>query len=157
MAALDIGQIITILANLGVISGIVFLMMEIRQNNRLLAAQARYSLRQYRNDIADSMMLPHVLDATHKWAQGEDLTDEERSTGLLIALKLIELWEWQYGEYAAGMLQKSELPVGAWRVWFHGKGPCPVPAREIYDLRKPVLNTDFVRFFEENVVSYPVE
>jgi hypothetical protein len=51
MLALDIGQIITILANLGVISGIALLMMEVKQNNRLLAAQARYGLRQYRNDI----------------------------------------------------------------------------------------------------------
>ena len=153
---LDIGQIITIFANLGVIAGIVFLAMEVRQNNRHLAAQARYSLRQYRSDIADSLMLPHVLQATHKWARGEALSDEERSTGLMVAIKAIELWEWQYGEYAAGMLRKSELPVGAWRQVFHGRGPFPMPIHEIYALRKSVLNADFVRFFEENVVSQPI-
>jgi hypothetical protein len=48
---LDIGQIVTIGANIGVIAGLIFLAMEIRQNNKLLAAQARYSLRQYRSDI----------------------------------------------------------------------------------------------------------
>jgi len=67
---LEIGQVLTLGANLGVIAGIVFLAMELRQNNRLLAAQARYSLREYRNDIADSLMLPHVMEATHKWAAG---------------------------------------------------------------------------------------
>lgn len=154
---LDIGHLISIGANIGVLAGLIFLALEVRQNNRFLAAQARYSLRQYRSDIADSLMLPHVLEATHKWAAGEKLSAVERSTGLMVAIKIVELWEWQYGEYAAGMLQRSELPVGAWRLWFHGKGPFPVPIREIYDLRKKVLGADFVQFFEENVVSSDIE
>jgi hypothetical protein len=102
-------------------------------------------------------MQPHVLEATHKWARGEELTDEERSTGLMVAIKIIELWEWQYGEYSAGMLQMSELPVGAWRLWLHGKGPFPVPIQEIYALRKDVLNAEFIQFFEENIVSRPID
>ena len=150
---LDLGQIATIGANVGVIAGLVFLAMEIRQNNKLLAAQARYSLRQYRSDIADSLMLPHVLEATHKWARGEEITPEEKSTGLMVAIKIVELWEWQYGEYAAGMLQKDELPIGAWRLWFHNKGPFPVPVKEIYEMRKAVLNANFVQFFDDNVVG----
>ena len=150
---LDLGQIATIGANIGVIAGLVFLAMEIRQNNKLLAAQARYSLRQYRSDIADSLMLPHVLEATHKWARGEAITPEEKSTGLMVAIKIVELWEWQYGEYAAGMLQKDEIPIGAWRLWFHNKGPFPVPVKEIYEMRKAVLNEGFVKFFDDHVVA----
>ena len=146
-------QLVTIAANLGVIAGLVFLAMEIRQNNKFLAAQARYALRQYRSDIADSLMQPHVLEATHKWARGEPITPEEKSVGLMVAIKIVELWEWQYGEYAAGMLRKDELPVGAWRLWFHDQGPFPVPVREIYEMRKAVFNADFVRFFENQVVS----
>jgi hypothetical protein len=157
MRMLEIGQVLTIVANVGVIAGIAFLVMEVRQNNRLLAAQARYSLRQYRNDIADTLMLPHVLEATHKWAAGEELSAMERSSGLMAALKLIELWEWQYGEYAAGMLKRNELPIAAWRLWFHGEGPLPVPVRGIYELRKGVLNADFVQFFEQNVISEGTE
>jgi len=149
----DLGQIATIGANVGVIAGLVFLAMEIRQNNKFLAAQARYSLRQYRSDIADSLMLPHVLEATHKWARGEAISPEQKSTGLMVAIKIMELWEWQYGEYAAGMLQKDELPVGAWRLWFHDEGPFPVPVKEVYEMRRNVLNAGFVQFFEDNVVS----
>ena len=149
----ELGQFVAIGANVGVIAGLIFLAMEIRQNNKFLAAQARYSLRQYRSDIADSLMLPHVIEATHKWARDEEISPEEKSTGLMVAIKIVELWEWQYGEYAAGMLQKSELPVGAWRLWFHDEGPFPVPVREIYEMRKEVLNAEFVRYFEEHVVS----
>ena len=94
----DLGQIVALGANVGVIAGLVFLALEVRQNNKFLAAQARYSLRQYRSDIADSLMLPHVIDATHKWARGEAITPEERSTGLMVAIKIVELWEWQYVE-----------------------------------------------------------
>lgn len=154
---LEIGQVLTLGANLGVIAGIAFLAMEVRQNNKLLAAQARYSLREYRNDIADSLMLPHVLEATHKWAAGEELSATEKSTGLMAALKLLELWEWQYGEYGAGMLQRNELPISAWRLWFGGQGPVPVPVRDIYEQRKSVLNADFVQFFEQNVISVGAE
>ena len=41
---LDLGQTITILANLGVIAGIVLLAIEMRQNNELLAAQDKSEL-----------------------------------------------------------------------------------------------------------------
>ncbi len=44
MKKLDLGQTITILANVGVIAGIVFLGMELRQNNELMAADARFNL-----------------------------------------------------------------------------------------------------------------
>ncbi len=154
---IDFGQFVALVANLGVIAGLVFLALEIRQNNKHLAAQARYSLRQYRSDIADSLMLPHVIGATHKWARNEEITQEERSTGLMVAIKIVELWEWQHGEHAAGMLKREELPVGAWRLWFFDLGPFPVPVREIYEMRKSVLNPAFVQFFEENVVAMPPE
>lgn len=152
---LEIEQMITLGANIGVIAGLIFLALEIRQNNKFLAAQARYALRQYRSDVSDSLLLPHVIEATHKWARGESITPEEKSTGLMVATKMVEVWEWQFGEYSAGMLRKDELPVGAWRLWFHDKGPYPVPVREIYALRKAVLNTEFVQYFDEEVVAWP--
>ena len=37
----DVGQAITVLANLGVIAGIVFLAFEQRHNNELIAAEGR--------------------------------------------------------------------------------------------------------------------
>ena len=41
MKKLDLGQTITILANLGVIAGIVFLGIELQQNNEALGLQVR--------------------------------------------------------------------------------------------------------------------
>lgn len=45
MKKIDLGQMLTILANVGVIAGIVFLGMEIRQANRIALVTAEYELR----------------------------------------------------------------------------------------------------------------
>jgi len=149
----DLSQAVRIIADACVIAGIIFLAMEVRQNNRLLEAQARYSLRQYRSDITDTIMSPHVLEAVHKYAAGGDVTPEERTAALMTALKGIELWEWQHGEYRAGMLPRERLPLEAWRAWFNGQGLSPVPFREVWELRKGTMNPEFVRFFEEEIAQ----
>ena len=41
MKKIDLGRTIGILANLGVIAGIIFLGVELRQNNELMEAEAR--------------------------------------------------------------------------------------------------------------------
>lgn len=148
----DVNNIISLIANIGVIAGIVFLAVELRQNNRLLAAQARYSLRQYRSDIADTIMAPHVLAATHKYAAGEEVSPVEKSAALMTALKVVELWEWQHGEYVAGMLDRGKLPIDSWQLWYHGNAECPVPIREVWESRCKVMNPAFVKFMEENVI-----
>lgn len=150
---IDLGQTVRMIADTCVIAGIVFLAVEVRQNNRLLEAQARYSLRQYRSDVADTILSPHVLEAVHKYAAGQDVTPQERTAALMTALKGIELWEWQYGEYRAGMLPRGHLPIDAWRSWFNGQGPSPVPFREAWELRKGTMNPEFVRFFETEVAQ----
>jgi hypothetical protein len=44
MKKIDLGQVIQMLANIGVIAGIVFLAMELRQNNQLLIEQAQQGM-----------------------------------------------------------------------------------------------------------------
>ena len=49
MKKIDLGQTINILANVGVIAGIVFLAFELQQNNELLGAQIQaYRFETYR-------------------------------------------------------------------------------------------------------------
>jgi len=118
MKKIDLGQAISILANVGVIAGIVFLGLELRQNNQLLAASARTNLITQRASAVDQTMNPFVLEALYKYAAGEPVTPAERGAIFILARQVIELWEWQYGEYVAGMLDREELPVEAWRQWF---------------------------------------
>ena len=72
----------------------------------------------------------------------------------MAALKIVELWEWQHGEYRAGTLRLDELPVSAWRLWYRGEGgQVPLPVREVWEARRPALNPEFVKFMEQNVVN----
>lgn len=43
MKKIDLGQVIQILANLGVIAGLILLAVELEQNNELMAAEARFN------------------------------------------------------------------------------------------------------------------
>ena len=153
MKKIDLGQGITILANLGVIAGIVFLGVELAQNNDLLAAQARYNLRVQRAETNRNGLNPFLLEASLKYREGANLTPAERAITQLQALTMLELWEWQHAEYEAGMLESDELPVGAWRLWFHGRGELAFPIRETWERRRDILSSEFVQFMEENVVN----
>ena len=153
MKKIDLGQTITILANIGVIAGIAFLGLELSQNNDLLAAQARYNLRVQRAEANKLLMEPHIMDVLQKHSERVDMTPAEESVVGLQALYLLEMWEWQYGEYEAGMLDSDELPVGAWRLWFHEEAELAVPIREAWERRRDVISPNFAQFMEENVVN----
>jgi hypothetical protein len=148
-----IGAIGEVLGAVGVVATLGYLAFQLRQNNKLLSAQARYSLRVLRSDVADSILAAHVLEAIHKYAAGEDVTPAEKSAAFLVALKCIELWEWQHGEYRAGALQLEELPLEAWRIWYRGEAQVPIPVKEVWEARRPTLPPDFVEFMEQNVIN----
>lgn len=149
-----------LLGNLGEFAGAIaivvtlgYLAVQIRQNNNLLASQARYNLFVRRSDFASSLQDRFLLESAHKYHAGEDVSGAELSAALLSALRTIEMWEWQYGEYDVGVLTREQLPVAAWRSWFHGQAQVPIPIKDVWLGRKGMLNPDFVKFMEENVVS----
>jgi hypothetical protein len=150
---LDLGQTATLFANLGVIAGIVFLGFELSQNNNLLAAQARYNLIVQRADMNDTFGEPHILEVLHKHSSGAELTPVERSAIYNVMAKVVEMWEWQYGEYRAGMLELEQLPIANWRRQYHGDDSVPNPVREYWESLREVVSPDFVDFMEENVVN----
>ena len=74
----DLGQLIGILANLGVIAGIIFLAVEIQQNNQLLRAEAISSVLETRLTRQELVIgNDSLVDALAKTARGEPLSLEE--------------------------------------------------------------------------------
>ena len=147
-----IGAIGEIIGAIAVVVSLLYLAMQVRGSNALQAAQTRYNLRVQRS--APAMGLDaYTLEALYKYVDGADVTRSEKGAVLLFALAVLEMWEWQYGEHQAGMLERDKLPVASWRIWFHGDGEIPVPVREVWEKRKHVLIPDFVKFMEQNVVN----
>ena len=158
MKKIDVGQTVTILANLGVIAGIIFLAIELRQNNELMAAEARtmqVSLRQ-----ADTTLVLENRElgmALVKHRNEEELTEHE---SLLITLYIdfvLVNFQNAYLDTVRGLTEYDELPVESWRLNF---GPARPPVGAVHMLEywqehKVLGGWDerFVRWMDENVVT----
>jgi len=96
---LDLGQTISILANLGVIAGILFLGIELRQNNTLMESQARFN------------RLSVITEGYGPWAEngelaelrvrasnGEELSEVERRRIEGAIMQILLRLEWVFHE-----------------------------------------------------------
>jgi hypothetical protein len=152
---LDPGQIVTILANIGVIAGIVFLGFELEQNNNLLRAQASYNLLQDRIFYREAGMNdPEVAEFWVRAKSGNPLSAVDEQRLRFFAEILIVQWQNEHGQYAEGNLAEDELPVNGWRAYIHGEefGHAPI-FNDVWGSMRPRLRSDFVQFFEENVAN----
>ncbi len=160
MKKLDLGQTLGILANVGVIAGIVFLAFELRQNNALLEAETR-AIRH--NVRAADYLLPiehrDLAYALIKQRRGEDLTEYE--TLIMSRTMATTLYNYQYvfTEFNLGRIEESTIPMEAWRLDFDGEtaaepGLWP-DLREYWEISK---NRDydpaFVQWIDDNVIDH---
>jgi hypothetical protein len=151
MKKIDLGQTIQILANLGVIAGIVFLGIEVQQNNALLGAQARTSRTQLRVDGLQSVMSnPELLQARLKRREGQSLTPAEQMLLDMDVIRQLVMWQYVHGEYRAGLIDISDIPIENWR-YVATQRPELKSA-----LENPVhlgLRPEFVEWMHENVIE----
>ena len=145
----DIGQTVAILANIGVIAGIVFLAYELQQNNRFLAAQARSDMRASRVSYNELLMTPEITRVVVKATNNEELNAEESFRLERLHRSMFVNWEAEYREYEEGMYGLEELPVEGYREAF-----TYMPGLlNAWQRNKHVRDPDFVQFVEENVVN----
>lgn len=147
MKGFDLGQAIQVLANVGVIAGILFLAIEIRQNNELLATQARYE----RDDIARSGSVrfienPELIRVTVKVQNGEPLTQEETFLLELSCSLTLQNYSYVYREYRNGLLDERFLPAGG------SFRRCP-DWEALWEQQKQVFDPEFIQWAEENIVN----
>lgn len=154
MKKIDLGQAIQIVANLGVIAGIVFLAVELRQNNSLLEAEASRGLFENRASYFGGIRnSPELAEFLVKVAAGQDLSEADELR--LVAHHHASLinWEWEYGEYLAGRLSLVQLPVQAWRAAARGESPVATSSFvSSWPILKPLYGEEFVRFIETEII-----
>ena len=79
MKKLDLGQSVTLLANVGVIAGILFLAMELRQNNEMIRGQTRSQIARDMVDLFQTNMNDSdYADVLLRGNSGEELSELER-------------------------------------------------------------------------------
>ncbi len=152
MKKLNLGESLRILANVGVIAGIVFLAVELRQNNQLMEAESR-AARNNRLTETPRIVSADVdlADVLVKAGNGETLTESEE-------LRLLSFYVWRHRgqeayflEFQAGTVET--IPVDMWRTRFHSEMWAAPPPSEMWSEAKPYLGDEFVRWMDENVVN----
>ena len=151
MKKIDLGQTVGILANLGVIAGIIFLALELRQNNSLLTAQTAHALLstkfEYRARIIDNTN--GFTEILQKRRSGAQLSPVERSRVNIFVHDLLDIFRWQFREYQAGRLPDDYIDLRTW----HDLWDLNPDLRDLFEEDKARLDPEFVRFMDENVVN----
>ena len=139
---------LTLAANIGVIAGIIFLALEIRQNTTVaqLEAYNRFVEGIIENDhfIASDTILTPLLVRVNSGAMPDEFTEEERFRIRLNYTGLLRLWEGLYRSVQTGILPPSTLEIV-------GKGGAfdnPY-FRSIWPTLGQSFSDDFVTFIEE--------
>ncbi len=151
MKKIDLGQAVTLLANIGVIAGIVFLGFELRQNNQILMAQASYSHFSVERERRNRLILNDggITDVLRKAQTGVPIDENEAFRLGLMWEDLIDSWRWQFSEVQAGRLPAELLNVNQIRnIWRANPG-----LAEWLDAREGRLDPEFVKWMNENVVN----
>ena len=144
MKKIDVGQTVTILANAGVIAGILLLAYELRQNNELMEAEARFNrlslITEAQGALVDN---PDLAELFVKLSNGDDLTQGEGVRLRSYFQMVFRNQEWQYRE-----VPESLLSVQTWRRNANDF------RRTVWEERKAEFDPDFVQFMDENVYSH---
>ena len=149
MKKIVLGQSLTILANLGVIAGIVFLAIELRQNNELMADEAERAR-------AESRRQHWVL-----LAENTDLAAmmvKERSGERLNAVEEVQLtgyWMRDLIGYQTSFEQLPREDILAASLDFRRFMETSPSFRAAWEEQRDTLDTDFVQFMEQDVFHEP--
>ena len=149
MKKLDLGQAVSILANAGVIAGIVFLAFELRQNNALLESQARSSLDERRmlmqlNLVENAGGITSILV---KAREGEPLTGEEQLRLEVRRAMYLYNFESIFEEITTGPLTEADIPAEQWAASF----VTDPGMQAMWDLLADRMTLEFTEFMERRV------
>ena len=107
----DLGRTIGVLANLGVIAGIVFLGLELRQNNEFLSAEARASRFATSQGVFQPVLQNSELAVALAEAAGTDPATELKR---YYFQHVLVSWEFSWNEVQLGALDADRIPIQGW-------------------------------------------
>jgi len=101
---IDLSQAVSILANVGVITGIVFLVIEISQTNDQLASQARSTIFELRAGLERDAInnVGNIADVIAKSRRGEALTDVEQNRLVGRRFQMLQTFQYMAQEDPSG-------------------------------------------------------
>ena len=142
MNKIDLRQIIGILANVGVLAGILLLAYELNQNRQMMEAQTRHELSASISDqllaVAASAEFNNFI---YRVETGEPITEEERRRYWGFAFARLRTWEDAHYQYRIGLYDEAEFAAQreGWR-GFLAQSP---GMREFWDQFRETFSPEF--------------
>jgi len=151
---LDIEKTLTIITNIGVIVGIIFLAVELQQNNEFLAAESEINLMQNRKYISEVILQDtELVKVFVKIDNGEPLAPADIYRLEAMFNIYMASFQWDFTHFQERRISRAQLPVESWINLINGEGMIKVPLdwEGLWEDKKRNLAPDFVAFMEENI------
>ena len=148
MKRIKTAQIATLIANIGVIGGILLLAYEVRQNNDLMEAEARLNrtimaIEAWRFGAENA----ELIELRELEKRGEELSGADiRRINYTVMAIFVHL-EWTYKELPRDSSELNQVR----EVQLHNFANYPEYAR-VWELRKKSFDPAFAQWMEDNVV-----
>ena len=141
MKKIDLGQTIAILANVGVIAGIVFLGFELRQNQLVGRAHSRNELSRAKEELT-MVDLSNSIERILRVRSGDEFSEEERVTLNGWASLWLNFFENVHYQYRMRLLDEDEFEaeMRELRRGLNGRGPM----KSAFCSRRDRLSPSFV-------------
>lgn len=149
MKRIDVGKTMTLVANIGVIGGILLLAYELRQNNELMAAEAR--------QIRTSMVIDawrfsaensDLAEIRVRERNGEEVSDADWQRIDSYVMSVFVMLDWTLLELSANSPEMNQVrEVQSYN--FANRSEY----RKVWEVRKNSFRPEFVQWMEANVVN----
>ena len=149
MKKIDFDRSIHVLANVGVIAGIVFLGVEMHQNNEALEIQARLERESsLRTAMARRAQNPDLIRALASARRGDALTEEDAVVLEMESQATLTDWRLVFMLVRDGIIDESSIPIPLWRRIYRDPG-----FADVWSETKDGYPEEFVDFMETNIVN----
>ena len=119
MKAERINHWLTLLANFGVLLGILVLIYELNQNNVIAKAQTRSDIANFSRENVRMFQSPFALEIARKRTSGEELSFEEVRWMNQAFRAEIRSWENVHYQYRVGLYDENEME--SYRVFWRNR------------------------------------
>ena len=152
----NLNRWLTVGANLGVLIGIIFLIVEVQQNNLIARSQIRMDIAGAMRENIDMFRSPEAISITAKMIRGDQLNLEDRIFLTTTYRSEIRAWENAAYQYSIGFLDEEEIEIYR-STWKARAASCKEPiGREFYSTYqqfraelRPSFRTEFDAYFSE--------
>ena len=152
----DLGQTLGILANVGVVFGILLLAYELNQNRQMMESQTRAVLNEGFNEWLYNISADEqTSNLVTRGNRGEELTDYERNRYMWLILAQLRYYENVHYQFRNGLYDEDEFSAQreAWRTRvFVSKG-----VRDQFCGDRRILSPDFVAEIDSLITDYPCD